>query len=348
MRTFDKLRDLPVVIESGSLAARVHPKGSFTRHSTVICLEGRGAEGWGEDVTYTPEDQLALQEAGCPPEVAGSYTMESFSARLEELPLWPSPPDQPAYRNYRRWGFESAALDLALRQAGRRLDEILERELRPLRFVVSMNVTGPQDMESLRGLLRHHPGMRLKLDATSGWTEEMFDELAGSGAVDVIDLKGAYVGTPVDQPPEALLYRRVVDTFPAAWIEDPALNDETRPILEPHMDRVAWDAIIHSIGDIQGLSHAPRILNFKPSRFGSLRSLLDAYDHCLGQGIRLYGGGQFELDVGRQHIQYLAALFHADAPNDVAPISYNTAPSIQGLPDSPLRLQPAPAGFHLV
>ena len=41
------------------------------------------------------------------------------------------------------------------------------------------------------------------------------------------------------------------------------------------------------------------------------------------EGIELYGGGQFELGVGRGQIQILAALFSADGPNDVAPGGYN-------------------------
>jgi hypothetical protein len=36
-----------------------------------------------------------------------------------------------------------------------------------------------------------------------------------------------------------------------------------------------------------------------------------------------YGGGMGELGIGRGQIELLAALFHADAPNDVAPSAYN-------------------------
>ena len=37
----------------------------------------------------------------------------------------------------------------------------------------------------------------------------------------------------------------------------------------------------------------------------------------------MYGGGMGELGVGRGQIELLAALFHSDAPNDVAPSAYN-------------------------
>jgi hypothetical protein len=50
----------------------------------------------------------------------------------------------------------------------------------------------------------------------------------------------------------------------------------------------------------------------------------------------MYGGGQFELGVGRRHIQVLASLFYADGPNDVAPKEYNLLGPLPGLPRSPL------------
>ena len=36
-----------------------------------------------------------------------------------------------------------------------------------------------------------------------------------------------------------------------------------------------------------------------------------------------YGGGQYELGPGRGQIQYLAGVFHPDAPNDIAPAGYD-------------------------
>ena len=61
--------------------------------------------------------------------------------------------------------------------------------------------------------------------------------------------------------------------------------------------------------------------------------------------IHLRGGGQFELGAGRGHIQYLASLFHPDAPNDVAPSGFNLAQAQPGLPSSPLAPRPAEVGF---
>ena len=74
----------------------------------------------------------------------------------------------------------------------------------------------------------------------------------------------------------------------------------------------------------------------KPSgEFGSVEKLFAAYDYCESSGIGAYGGGQFELGVGRDQIQLLASLFHPGTPNDVAPGGFNVDPQ-PGLPSSPL------------
>jgi hypothetical protein len=112
------------------------------------------------------------------------------------------------------------------------------------------------------------------------------------------------------------------------------------------MDRVTWDAPLHLVADIQNLEHKPPAVNSKPSRFGSLQELMSVYEYCEREGIRVYGGGQGELGVGRQQIQYLASLFHPDTPNDVAPSGYNDPSVPDGLPTSPLEPRPAEAGFR--
>ena len=83
-------------------------------------------------------------------------------------------------------------------------------------------------------------------------------------------------------------------------------------------------------------------MNIKPSRFGTVEGLLECIEYCHANGMELYGGGQFELGVGRRHIQVLASLFYADGPNDVAPSEYNAGEPRAGLPQSPL---PAPSGI---
>jgi hypothetical protein len=335
---YDALRGLPLTIdrvETETLSHSISPE--FTRKTTVVHFAGGGAEGVGEDVTYDPREH---DDRFPQLDLAGDWTLESLSAHLDAIDLFSAgEPDQHAYRDYRRWGVESAALDLALRRSGRSLGEALGREHRPVRFVASPRTS------SLPDWLRLYPALRFKQDATVEWTGGLVAELAGRGNIDVVDLKGHYTGTVVDSPPDAELYRRVAEGFSDAWIEDPALTAETDQVLRAHRDRVTWDAPIHSWADVEALPFAPRCLNVKPSRFGSLKRLFEFYDRCAEQGIALYGGGQWELGPGRGQIQLLASLFSADGPNDVAPGGYNGEP-LGGLETSPLDPRPEPVGFR--
>lgn len=214
------------------------------------------------------------------------------------------------------------------------------------RFVVSLRLGEPPTLEPVTRRLERYPTLRFKLDPTTSWDEQLIAELVATGAVDSVDFKGLYVGTVVDQPADPALYRRVVEAFPDAWIEDPKLTPQIDELLEPHRDRITWDANIHSIADIEALPFAPRMVNLKPSRLGGIKALFDAYDYTAQREIGAYGGGQFELGPGRGQIQYLASLFHPDTPNDTSPAGFHFAEPAPGLPASPLTPAPAPTGFR--
>ena len=346
--TYDSLAHLPLEIEEyavDGLALTV--SSGFERLTTLVRLRGNGEEGIGEDVTYDPDDQRRQQELGPALALAGSWTLDSFAAHIAGLDLFPAgAPEQPAFLLYRRWAFESSALDLALGQAGRSLADVVGREPRPVTFVVSMRLDPPGEALRPLRMLENYPLTRLKLDPTNEWTEELIDQLAATDAIDSVDLKGFYRGTPVDVNTDPELYRMVADAFPDAWIEDPDLTPETDPVLEPHRDRITWDAPIHSVADIESRPFRPKMVNIKPSRFGPLSNLFAAYDFCEAEGIGAYGGGQTELGVGRGQIQYLASLFHPDTPNDVAPGGYNMPDTPEGLPSSPLEPAAQPTGFR--
>jgi hypothetical protein len=337
---WERIRELP--FEIGDVTTNVNVisvSPEFERRTTVVHLRRGTLEGLGEDVTYDPaeHDPSAFPRL----DLRGSWTLATFSAHFDSLDLFPNgKPAQAAYRDYRRWAFESAALDYALKANGLGAAVAFGREPQPVRFVSSTRAA------SLDPWLELYPQLRFKLDPTPDWTDEFVRGLAARGVVDVVDLKGQYRGTPVDNPPDPDLYRRVADAFPDAWIEDPGLTPETNGVLEPHRGRVTWDAPIHSWADVEALPFRPACLNCKPSRFGSLERLLEFYERCAESGIRLYGGGQFELSVGRGQIQALASLFHADAPNDVAPGGYNSAEPLTGLETSPLPPSLAPLGFR--
>jgi len=322
---YERLAGLDLLVEAVELErAELAVTSGFKRVTTTVRVSGGGSTGEGEDVTY----EAAHHDGFSPPDLSGTWTFDDLSQQLDSLDL----------AGYRRWAFESAALDLALRQRGTSLGEAVGREYRPVRFVVSTR-------EDIDRYLAVQPALEFKIDPTSEWSRALIDELAATGRIRVTDLKGYYRGTVVDQPPDPRLYRDVVEGFPDVVIEDAAFTDETRPILEPAADRLSFDAPIHSVDDVLALEVEPRWLNVKPSRFGSVRRLLATIAYAEEHGITLYGGGQFELGVGRSHIQALASVYYADSANDVAPSLYNEPQLPDDAPASPLPAPSEPRGL---
>lgn len=340
MNDYERVGGLSLVVEGHGLASLSREVSSgFTRVTTVVTFRGAGEEGCGEDVTYDAATHEAVLPMRSDFDLRYEGDLAGFSALLE--PLLPLETDA-----YSRWGFESAALDLALRQNGLSLGGALGREERATRFVVSTRLGDPPDAGVVLGWLEAEPSLEFKLDAQSSWSPGLCQVLADTGRVRVVDLKGAYHGTPVDQDFDPALYRRVVESFPDVWIEDPAPCDEALALIADAQHRFSWDAPIHSVADIQALATRPGAINIKPSRFGSIARLLEAIEFCRAESIPTYGGGQFELGPGRDHIQALASIFYPDSPNDVAPRDYNHGSPRLGLPANPLEApSPSRTGF---
>jgi L-alanine-DL-glutamate epimerase-like enolase superfamily enzyme len=342
-----RLADLPLVVE-GCEYDRLHAvlAYGFERTTTHVRLVGAGAEGLGEDVSNFREDGTTLHERRPALPLAGEWTLAGFCDHVAALDLWEQPPEWEVAVRFRAWAFESAALDLALRQAGRPLHEVLGREPRPVRFVNSLGLGSEPSLEPVRRRLARSPGVHFKLDAEATWAPGLVDELAATGAVDTVDFKGHY-GFEVEDPAAlAALYDHVLAAFPDAYLEDPHDLPEVAQRLGDHLERVSYDSPIRSAADIDATPLAARVVNVKPSRIGGLRGLFDVYARCAREGRPMYGGGMGELGVGRGQIELLAALFHPDAPNDVAPSAYNEDDPAGPLPPSPLAPRPAPTGFR--
>ena len=335
------LSELPLVIERCEYGRLDPGDGYGDAHSTrLVRLIGAGHEGRGEDIT------LFLSEQAPDLALAGEWTLGDFCAHLATLEQWPEPPEWEDFaRRFRNWAYESAALDLALAQAGRPLHEVLGREPRRVRYVNSLGLGDPASADTILRRLEHYPGLRFKLDAAVGWTPEIVDALVGTGAVHTIDFKGQY-GLEVDEDALPALYERLLAAFPDALIEDPHDLPEITGLVEPHAARVSYDAPIHAVADLDAVPIAARTFNIKPSRVGNLRDLFALYDECERRGAAMYGGGMGELGVARGQIQLLAAMFSPDGPNDIAPPGFNAVDPRPGLPISPLAPDPAPAGFR--
>jgi L-alanine-DL-glutamate epimerase-like enolase superfamily enzyme len=342
-----RLADLPLVIEACEYdrlsATFTH---DFDRVTTLVRLSGAGAEGLGEDVSIHVEDGTSLHETQLALPLTGEWTLASFSAHLATLDPWAAPPEWEPARRWRNWAFESAALDLALRQAGRALHEVLEREPRPVRFVNSLGLGEDPSIDHVQTRIARSPGVRFKLDAETTWSPELIDAIAATGTVDTIDFKGHYE-LEVKHPDRlGPLYDQIVAAFPDAYLEDPHDAPEITERLRDHADRVSYDAPIHDAADLDATPLPARVVNVKPSRIGSVRELLEVYARCAREGRPMYGGGMGELGVGRGQIELLASLFHPDTPNDVAPTAYNQDAPDGPLPASPLPPRPAATGFR--
>ena len=324
MSLWDSVAELRVKVDGYTLERRESstPSG-WTRVTTTVVLEGEGVTGVGEDVTYEADSHDGEPDALM---LAGTWSLEDLSHHLDEF--------EELTEGYRRWAFESAALDLALRQNELGFGKAVGREERPVRFVVSTRAAPDR-------WLAVAPGLEFKLDAEKEWDRPLLQSLRELDRVRVVDLKAYYRGTVVDLEPDPELYRAIVEELPDVVIEDPWLEDGLREALAGAEDRLSFDAPVHSLSDLDDLPLEPRWLNIKPSRFGTLRSLLETIEACEERGIQMYGGGQYELGPGRPQIQRLASVFYPDGPNDVAPSVYNEGEPREGLPQSPL---PAPEG----
>ncbi len=325
MSIWDSVAGLELRVDGYRLQRRESetPSG-WTRVTTTVVLDGAGAIGEGEDVTYD-----ASFHDGVPADLmlAGTWTLDDFSRTLDRFDA--------LAEGYRRWAFESAALDLALRQNALGLGAAVGREERPVRFVVSTR-SAPERW------LEHAPALEFKLDAETDWDRDVLRGLRALDRVRVVDLKAYYRGTSVDLVPDPELYRAVAEELPDVVIEDAWLEDGCREALAGAEDRLSFDAPVHSLADLDGLPLAPRWLNIKPSRFGKVSELLDTIEACEERGIAMYGGGQYELGPGRAQIQRLAGVFYPDGPNDVAPAAYNEGEPRDGLPQSPLPPRDVP------
>lgn len=330
------VKDLPIAVESSSFEALV-PSGPTEREdfsTTQLRLQGRGQEGVGEQVGMGSA-QESLRASDFP--LVGEWaTLADFLAHVDTIDMWPEPPEHELQRNWRRWTFESAALDLALRQAATSLSEVLGRTPQPVTFVNSFGLGDPPNIDKVAERRAMHPTVGFKLDVAPSWTQEIMDRVAAVDGVATIDFKGQYGLAVEDEAALLAMYERTLATFTDVVFEDPHDRPAVLELLAPIAARVSYDAPITSVASIAATPIAVGIVNVKPCRVGRLQELGRLYAHCESAGIQMYNGGMGELGVGRGQAQLLAALFHPDAPNDIAPSGYNLEDPPPGLPPSPL------------
>ncbi|WP_248898376.1 hypothetical protein [Haloplanus halobius] len=338
---YEELNSLPVTVEAVSFDGRRIETEHRTFERTIIRVRGQGVTGFGEDVTRSREAHERLREEGLALPT-GDWTIGTFSDALDaNFSTQTASRDAPEYL---RWAIESAVLDLALKQSGRTLASVLDRTYEPMAFVVSLQLGDPPHIRPVNRFLDTDSDIEFKIDVPDTPSDELLSALSDTGAVRILDLKAQY-GSDVGGPTDPDLYRQLFETFPDALIEDPAVTDTTRPVLDEYADRVSWDAPITGVESIRNLPWEPTALNIKPCRSGTLESLCRILEYGLQHDVELYGGGMFELDAGRAHSQALASLFYPNGPNDLAPPAYHTYQADKSYPSSPLEPPAQPTGI---
>ena len=300
----------------------------FTKVSIVVRLTGGVHDGEGEDITWDQIDQIEfLRGGGDLAWLRGTRTFDEFSTLLGLANLFPVAPIRDSARFYRRWAFESAALDLALRQNGLSLQDAVGRPAAAgqLRGVGPDRRPAEPRSRSRRGSASD-PGLRFKLDPTPGWDDDARRRARAPG----LRRRHRHEG-PLPQrhrgdgrrarpvPPRDRGAARRVDRGPGARADD------TADLLERHRDRITWDEPIHSIADIEApavaTAHAQPQARPLRQRAGPVRHLR----LLRGARHRRLRRRDVRAGPGRGQLQYLASLFHPDAPNDIAPAGYNLA-----------------------
>jgi len=334
---WERVAGLPLIVEGYALERL--DADDYERSTIQYRLAGGGTEGVGEDVGLFDEANF---EHGPYLDLAGEWTLAGFAEHLATVDQFEAAaPEWEMARAWRNWAFESAALDLALRQAELTLPGVLGRSPSPLRFVNSLGLGEPPSAAGIAKRRAQNPTIDFKLDAAAAWNQAIVDELVALGCVATVDFKGRY-GLPVeDEDALVAMYRVVLGAFGDAIFEDPHELDGVEAMLEPVRDRLSFDAPIHRVSDI-----TTRTINVKPSRIGGLKPLFEIYEWCAANDVAMYGGGMGELGIGRGQIELLASLFHPDTPNDVAPSAFNAPELADGLPASPLVLDGLEPGFR--
>jgi hypothetical protein len=267
------------------------------RPLTMVALSGQGHTGWGEHVAFSDDEQQAFVHA-----------VETYFAAAQGPVAEILRAQIPAYA---RAALEGALIDLAMRQAALSLRDLTGVAASSLRWVTSF--ADPDPAARARAC-----GGEVKVDVDPAWSDATIAALARE-PVAILDFKGA--GTPA-------LAARLTAAFPAAIFEDPPAGTTAR---------LARDRSLLTEADVAAAAARGEAVNLKAPRLGGWLVLLRALARARAAGATAYFGGMFEVGPGREQARQLAALYCADAPNDLAPLAGGLG-SMEGLSPSRIRL----------
>jgi L-alanine-DL-glutamate epimerase-like enolase superfamily enzyme len=311
---------LPLVVSEvgcdiADVAVPSYPGGS--RPSATVVLTGEGCQGRGEHVLWSRREH----------ECFGAHARAETPRGAWQLGEWVRELARRTPSAHGRAALEAAGIDLALRQADTNLFRLAARPPLPVCYVSSFDRRADPAGE-IRRQRERNPGLRFKVDVDPHWPVPVYDELAASGAVAILDFKGG--GSRDD-------HQRAHESLPEAWIEDP--DSAAAPWPPRVAARLTFDAPLTSVDALDALPVRPAAVNVKPARLGGVLEALRLVGECARRELPVYFGGMFEVSVGRRQLWELAALLAADAPNDIAPIGLGAAAdAAAATPALPARL----------
>jgi hypothetical protein len=338
-----RLAGLPLVIEACEYE-RLHAvlAYEFERITTRVRLVGAGVDGLGRTSPFR-EDGTALHETRRTLLLEGEWTLAAFCEHLETLELWPEPPEWDGALRFRRWAFESAALDLALRQAGHSLHDVLGLEPKPVRFVNSLGLGKEPSIEPLRrrslarpacasSSTRRRPGrrrssMRSRRRARSTRSTSR----ASTASSSRIPRRSVRCTTTFTRPFPTPIWR--TRTTSPRELSGSATSSSACPMTRRS-----------EAPTTSARRRSPPALSTSSPRASAACASCSRSTHAVHGTNGRYMAVVWPSWAGHGQIQLFAALFHADAPNDVAPSGYNEEDPPGDLPASPLTPRPEATG----
>ena len=251
-----------------------------------------------------------------------------------------------AWHDYRRWAFESAALDLALRQAGRSLADAVGRA--PRRSLRHLDAARrPALARPVKGSLDLHPSSASSSTPTSDWTTSS----SPSWPRPARSTRSTSRATTRARPSTSRPTRRSTGassrrsrTRGSRTRAHATRRADPRAARGPHhvgradpLDRRHRGAPVAAEDD----QHQALALREPSSRSSTPTTTAPS----TGSAPTAAASGSSARAAARSSTS--PSLFHPDTPNDVAPGGYNAPEPQPGLPDSPLEPRfrpPASAG----
>lgn len=281
------------------------------RHSIIVRWEtGEGPGGWGECAT--------LSEPGYAPEwTAGAWMI--LHDYVVPAVLAGRPPGVLGHP-MATGALADAALDAALRLAGRSLVEALGGSIRPLPTTAVLGIRdGPAALLAAvdRAVGQGASLVKVKLPADGDLAaayvvREVFPDLALAA-----DANG---GLDLDVPGRLA----AVDRLGLEYLEQPLAPDElvaTAELAAAADTPIALDESLTSPGAARTALAlgAAAVLNVKPGRLGGVAAAADVVALAAEAGVDAFVGGLFETGIGRAGALAVAALPGCTLPTDLGP-----------------------------